>query len=158
MKKVIFPFLIFFIVLVGCSNKEEAILGPSQETIQMLSQEAQKIDVTLPDFVEGRPNMVKENYALSSKYSNVLENMPCFCGCVNQGHESNFNCFIKEKNGEDIVWDQMSLNCDICNGIARESIALYKEGNSLYQIRTYIDDKYGDYGPSTNTPMPPENM
>ena len=29
------------------------------------------------------------------------------------------------------------------------------DGKSLADIRTYIDGKYGKYGPSTRTPFPP---
>ncbi len=29
------------------------------------------------------------------------------------------------------------------------------EGKSLADIRSYIDEKYGEYGPSTPTPLPP---
>jgi hypothetical protein len=169
MKRIFILLLLFSVILAGCGQeevknedkvgeKDAALLDPAQKTIELLSAEAKKVDVQLPDFVNGRPDVVQENYALSYEYSEVLKYMPCFCGCVNQGHESNFNCFIKEKNGKEVVWDKMGLNCDICNGIARESISLYKEGNSLLDIRNHIDKKYGDYGPSTKTPMPSEEL
>lgn len=163
MKKITFlTIALLLIILTGCSEKENeaAIIdGPSEEAIAMLSNKAKEIGVELPSFVLERSELVQENYALSYEYGeDVLKSMPCFCGCVNQGHESNFNCFIKEKKGTEVVWDKMGLNCDICNGIARESIALYEEGNSLYEIRTFIDKKYGDYGPSTKTPMPDKSI
>lgn len=163
MKKIIFlGIVIIVITLVGCSNKEESkepiIDGPSNETVSMLSSKANEVDIELPSFLAGRPSIVKENYALSYEYAKVLQYMPCFCGCVNQGHKSNYNCFIKEHKGKSVTWDNMGLNCDICNTIARESIALFEEGNSLYNIRLYIDDKLGSYGPSTKTPMPEKSM
>lgn len=157
MKRLIISVLItaLALALVGCSN-DKALSAPSQETIDLLSQEAMNVDVELPSFTSNSPDIVKENYLLSYEHSEVLEYMPCFCGCVNRGHKSNFNCFIKQKSSDEVNWDEMGLNCDICNSIARESIALYKEGNSLYDIRNYIDNKFGDYGPSTKTPMPPK--
>ncbi|WP_407270621.1 PCYCGC motif-containing (lipo)protein [Radiobacillus sp. PE A8.2] len=163
MKKIFFLVItIAFITLVGCSDKEKSeesvINGPSDETVSMLSSKAKEVEIELPSFVTDRPSLVQENYALSYEYTDVLQYMPCFCGCVNQGHKSNYNCFIKEHNGKNVTWDKMGLNCDICNSIARESIALYEEGNSLYDIRTYIDDKFGSYGPSTKTPMPEKTM
>jgi hypothetical protein len=160
MKKLIFFVLALILVtLVGCRDKEKSIIdGPSEETISMLSNKAKEVDVELPSFVADRPALVQENYALSYEYADVLHYMPCFCGCVNNGHENNYNCFIQKHNGKDVTWDEMGLNCDICNSIARESIALYEEGESLYEIRNYIDAKFGGYGPSTNTPMPNKTM
>ncbi len=32
------------------------------------------------------------------------------------------------------------------------------EGTSLLEIRRYVDETYGDTGPSTNTPLPPEGL
>lgn len=32
------------------------------------------------------------------------------------------------------------------------------EGKSLLEIRRYVDDTYGDTGPSTNTPLPPADL
>jgi len=32
---------------------------------------------------------------------------------------------------------------------------LRAQGKSLKEIRAYIDEKYGEYGPSTPTPSPP---
>ena len=28
----------------------------------------------------------------------VLQYMPCFCGCVNGGHASNWDCYVREVN------------------------------------------------------------
>ena len=160
MKKAVFLFLLLVIViLTGCSQTEEtaeaAVEDPAQETMAMLSGTAAESTVVLPDFLEGYPELVKENYALSYEYADVLKWMPCFCGCgENKGHESNYNCFIQHHEGREVTWDTMGLNCDICNNIARESIALYEEDYFLYEIRTYIDNKYGSYGPSTDTPVP----
>jgi hypothetical protein len=32
------------------------------------------------------------------------------------------------------------------------------EGKTLRQIRDYVDATYGDAGPATNTPNPPEGL
>jgi hypothetical protein len=32
-------------------------------------------------------------YAVANK--SVLQWMPCFCGCVNGGHTSNFDCYVR---------------------------------------------------------------
>ena len=32
------------------------------------------------------------------------------------------------------------------------------EGKSLLEIRRWVDETYGDVGPSTDTPMPPADL
>jgi len=32
------------------------------------------------------------------------------------------------------------------------------EGTSLLEIRRWVDDTYGDTGPSTDTPLPPPEL
>jgi hypothetical protein len=35
---------------------------------------------------------------------------------------------------------------------------LRAEGRPLREIRTYIDETWGDAGPATDTPLPPEGV
>ena len=35
-------------------------------------------------------------YRYAAANHDVLQYMPCFCGCVNAGHTSNFDCYIRE--------------------------------------------------------------
>jgi hypothetical protein len=34
----------------------------------------------------------------------------------------------------------------------------HPEGKTLREIRAYVDDKWGDVGPATDTPLPPEGV
>ena len=34
----------------------------------------------------------------------------------------------------------------------------HPEGKSLREIRTYVDATFGDVGPATDTPLPPEGL
>lgn len=37
-------------------------------------------------------------------------------------------------------------------------MTLRPEGKSMREIRAYVDRTYGDIGPATNTPYPPEGI
>jgi hypothetical protein len=50
----------------------------------------------LPDFVGSAPPQVKEAYRFAIANPEVLEALPCYCGCGNVGHENNLDCYIKE--------------------------------------------------------------
>ena len=39
---------------------------------------------------------IQELYRYAAANREVLRYMPCFCGCVNAGHASNFDCYIRE--------------------------------------------------------------
>ena len=35
-------------------------------------------------------------YRYAAANHDVLQYVPCFCGCVNAGHTSNFDCYVRE--------------------------------------------------------------
>jgi hypothetical protein len=46
-------------------------------------------------------------YQFAIDYPDVLAQIPCYCGCGQEaGHKSNLDCFIKSRNGDDIVFDK----------------------------------------------------
>jgi hypothetical protein len=52
--------------------------------------------------------VVRAAYAYAVRRGDVLQYMPCYCGCERQGHGSNLDCFVKGKTGEGIPrWDPM---------------------------------------------------
>ena len=42
----------------------------------------------------------REAYRYAIERPDVLQWMPCFCGCVNDGHESNVDCFVRTRLAE----------------------------------------------------------
>ncbi len=49
-----------------------------------------------PDrFLKAGPD-VQEAYRFALANQDTLQYMPCFCGCVNDGHRSNYDCYVKE--------------------------------------------------------------
>jgi hypothetical protein len=37
---------------------------------------------------------VRAAYEVARKNPELLEKMPCYCGCFGQGHKSNYDCFV----------------------------------------------------------------
>lgn len=98
----------------------------------------------LPEFLEGKPEDMKVVYQAVALNRELLEKIPCYCGCGESvGHKDNYDCFIHD-NKEDgrIVWDDHGTKCLVCLEIAAQSINDYKNGKSIKEIRKEIDEKY----------------
>lgn len=42
----------------------------------------------LPDYVLNASAKVKETYMMAAKYPKVVASVPCYCGCVVEGHKA----------------------------------------------------------------------
>ena len=52
--------------------------------------------------------VVRAMYAYAARRPDVLQYMPCYCGCEKQGHRSNHDCFVKGKTKAGLPkWDAM---------------------------------------------------
>ncbi|WP_153733376.1 PCYCGC motif-containing (lipo)protein [Sporosarcina obsidiansis] len=112
----------------------------------------------LPSFLDGKPEDMRLVYQVAGKATDILQYMPCYCGCgESAGHESNMNCFIDEvREDGSIVWDDHGTRCQVCLEIAVKSVQMKQDGKSLKEIRDAIDTEYGNgnYAKPTDTPMP----
>lgn len=90
----------------------------------------------------------KQSYTVSRipEVANVLEKVPCYCGCADVGHTSLRNCFS----------DEHGAYCDLCQYEALDVYSMWKQGKGAKEIRTYIDANYGNgrFGKGTPTAMP----
>ncbi|MGG1877505.1 PCYCGC motif-containing (lipo)protein [Paenibacillus cisolokensis] len=112
----------------------------------------------LPTFLDGAVSEMRTIYALAAQVSDVLEYMPCYCGCGDSaGHQSNLNCFIHEiREDGSVEWDDHGTRCGVCLDIAVESALMRSDGMHLSDIRAAIDEKYKTgYAAPTRTPLPP---
>ncbi|CAH0347368.1 PCYCGC domain-containing protein [Bacillus sp. CECT 9360] len=156
-------FFSVFLIVAGCGN-EPTEHSESKENAHSVDQqhkgdihEETKSADDMPQFLDGKPEDLTAIYAEAAKYQDLLEHIPCYCGCSESaGHRDNYDCFIHEnkKNGA-IVWDDHGTRCDVCVVTAAESINQFNEGKSMKEIRQYIDDKYKKGFPEpTPTPVP----
>ncbi len=112
---------------------------------------------SLPSWLRGSPLRVQQAYAYTSERGDMMQYVPCFCGCgAHSGHLSAYNCFVQGAPGQgQKVYDEHGANCDMCIEIALETQRLLSEGKSLKQVRQYVESRYGSLGPATNTPPAP---
>jgi hypothetical protein len=77
-------------------------------------------------------------YQVAKDIPDVLEQLPCFCGCMtNFGHKNNLFCFK----------DQHGSGCTLCQDIALDARRLHDEGKTIAQIQDTIKAKYARYQP-----------
>ena len=120
-------------------------------------QERTQSQNELPAFLDGQTEEMRNIYLLSAQYADVLEFIPCYCGCgESAGHKSNLNCFIKEIDEDGAVtWDDHGTRCNVCLDIAVSSAKMAHEGSSLLEIREAMDAAYKEgYAKPTPTPIP----
>ena len=49
-----------------------------------------------PDAFLNLPPETQAMYRYAVAHHDTLQYIPCFCGCVNGGHTSNFDCYVRE--------------------------------------------------------------
>ncbi|GIN87234.1 hypothetical protein J6TS2_36200 [Heyndrickxia sporothermodurans] len=158
-RSILVSLFISIFIISACSNGNDAEKGAQENKREHrgmpMGEETASADI-LPKFLTGTSETVQTIYQAAAEHQELLEHMPCYCGCGEMGHQNNYDCFIQEnkKNGA-IVWDEHGVNCDVCLEIAAQSVVDYKNGKSMKEIRKEIDDKYKEgYAEPTPTPMP----
>jgi hypothetical protein len=103
--------------------------------------------------------LVRATYEFAARHPEVLDYVPCFCGCERGGHKGNHDCFVsgRDASGKVTGWEAHALGCEVCLDVARDAMQMHNGGASVSQIRQAIDAKYSRPGGlSTPTPMPPK--
>ena len=95
-------------------------------------------------------------YAFAATRADLLDRIPCFCGCVASGHRSVLSCFVIEFATDGTpIWTDHSFGCEMCVHIAREVMLMATVGMSIRDIRAEIDSRYAHgVHPPTKTPRP----
>ena len=86
------------VIVAGCGTKKENL------TLNKKHQ-------PFPNYVLNSSSKVQETYIMASNNPNVLSQVPCFCGCVADGHKSNLNCFVQKMGSNNAIeaWDQHGI-------------------------------------------------
>lgn len=94
-------------------------------------------------------------YAYAMENPEILEKIPCYCGCYmpmpEHGgfeHRNNKNCYLKD----DGSWVKHGSECDVCVYITLEVKEGLAGGLSINQVRDRIDAEYRGHGTPTRTP------
>jgi hypothetical protein len=131
--------LIGSLVLVACGG------GSSTDVIELKMAALQD----LPVEVQKAPVSVQQAYQFAAANPDVMQSIPCYCGCGAMDHTSNYSCYIAGENQDgSLKFDEHALGCSICVDITQDAMRLQKEGKTIADVRKYIDDTYAQYGPS----------
>lgn len=95
---------IFSLLITGCAQQD----NDPQTSANGLQYEIGSHE--WPSLVETADARVREAYQFAVAHPEVLNFMPCYCGCYEgAGHESNTDCFVESVNGGIAVLDDMGL-------------------------------------------------
>ena len=112
------------------------------------------------DYTPARPMpVVQQVYEFAARHPEVLQYVPCYCGCQRVGHQGNHDCFVKSRaaNGRVLQWDAHGIGCAVCLEVGRRAMMLFNEKKSVAEIRATIDKEYGARAQTqTPTPRPPQ--
>lgn len=159
-----FVWLIGLALLLAACNAQQAELDNQQvvpnHQQQLPNGDLQEVTASadeLPSFLDDKSEQLRLVYQMAGKAIDILDVMPCYCGCGDSaGHLNNKNCFIHEvREDGSVVWDDHGTRCLVCVEIAVQSVKMTQEGKSLQEIRDIIDATYAEgYATPTPTPMP----
>lgn len=159
MKKLLIFAMVITLSLLGACSETESGNGAHDHDHERLpngdiQEETSSIE-ELPFFLDKHNQDMKNIYLIAANHQELLESIPCYCGCsISANHRDNYDCFVHEnrKDGS-IVWDDHGTKCQVCLNIAAESAIMYSEGKTIKEIRSYIDEKYKEgYAEPTKTP------
>ncbi|MBI5828631.1 MAG: hypothetical protein HZB20_03615 [Chloroflexi bacterium] len=103
----------------------------------------------MPAEVQSAPVAVRQAYQFAVANPDVMKQIPCYCGCGAMGHTSNYSCYVADvAAGGAITFDPHATGCSICVDITQDTMRLLREGKSPPDIKAYVDQPYGKYGPS----------
>jgi hypothetical protein len=87
---------------VGCSSS----VGQSSADDALLAWPA---DDRWPEQFSKASARIQETYRFAVANQDLLQWMPCFCGCGEWGHTSNASCYVQEmRNDGSVLLDPMS--------------------------------------------------
>ena len=103
-------------------------------------------------------NVVRDAYFFAAEHPEILEYVPCFCGCERGGHKGNHDCFVsaRDEKGDVTAWEPHGLDCTVCIDVATEARQMYTSGANVREIRAAIEKKWAGFnGGHTPTPAAP---
>lgn len=103
----------------------------------------------MPMDVQTAPVAVQEAYQFASINPDVMKDIPCYCGCGDIGHASNYDCYVSNVDDKsNITFDNHALGCSICVDITQDVMRMLREGKGPQEALAYVDATYSKYGPS----------
>ena len=144
MISIIRKLLFFFIIAVLLTTAISACSTQSQSSdLHMMPMDQ------MPAEVQSAPVTVQTAYQFSAANPDVMQNIPCYCGCGDIGHTSNYSCYVSNVDDQGaITFDNHALGCSICVDITQDVMRMLREGKTSAEAQAYVDTTYAQYGPS----------
>ncbi len=103
----------------------------------------------MPTDVQSAPVAVREAYQFNTANPDIMQDIPCYCGCGDIGHTSNYDCYISDVDASGkITFDNHALGCSICVDITQDVMRMLRDGKTPQVARAYVDATYSKYGTS----------
>jgi hypothetical protein len=103
----------------------------------------------MPAEVQSAPVSVQQAYQFAIANPDVMQQIPCYCGCGSIGHTSNYSCYVSSVDDKGtITYDNHALGCSLCVDITQDTMRLLKEGKTVQEIKANVDSTYSKYGTS----------
>ena len=130
--------------------------APGGSTADGIAADAAATWVARPAYVRS-DSRTEEAYEYAMYHPQVIEWMPCYCGCAAMDHRSNLDCYYKPAiPGGPTQYEEHASYCDICVDTTLLAKQLMGEGKTLREIRTIVDQTFGGgAAPGTPTELPP---
>jgi len=121
----------------GCTSSQEVEL-------------AMAAHADMPPEVRQAPDTVAEAYQFAVANPEIVDKIPCYCGCGAIGHTSNYSCYAEGTVADGgLVFDNHALGCGICVDITQDTMRLTRQGKGITEIQDYVHDRYAKYGEPT---------
>jgi len=120
----------------SCSGNVRKVGTPKGPPVARIGAESPSL--LFPPYVHRSPEILQA-YKTAVRIPEVLEGIPCFCGCMEAGHRGLKDCFI----APDGAFDDHGADCDICYEEAVDVGTWFDEGMPLEEIEERILHKYG---------------
>lgn len=135
----------------------EAVAVPLGAMTMPTSAEVTATWKARPAYVENLAPDWQAAYAFALARPDVLQWLPCYCGCAGMEHRSNLDCFFVRREVKGTYqYEEHASFCDICVQTANMAQQLLREGKTMVQIRAAVDARFGGgAAPGTDTPLPP---
>ena len=101
----------------------------------------------MPAKVQSAPVAVQEAYQFNTPNPDIMHDIPCYCGCGDNGHASNYDCYVSGTDAQGKVkFDNHALGCSICVDITQDVMRMLRDGRTPAEARAYVDATYAKYG------------
>ena len=138
-------FLFLFIIVVLLATAISACSTSRSSEVHLVMMPMDQ----MPAEVQSAPVAVQEAYQFASHNPDIMKDIPCYCGCGDIGHTSNYDCYVSDVDDKGkITFDNHALGCSICVDITQDVMRMLRDGKSPQEARAYVDATYSKYGPS----------